>query len=46
MRIRTDSNYDGGNVTHEAMRMNIVKPDVLIPKIKMVLKYLWENYIL
>lgn len=34
MRIRTDSNYDGGNVTHEAMRMNIVKPDVLIPKIK------------
>lgn len=37
MRIRTDSNYDGGNVTQlkiilnatgEAMRMNIVKPNV------------------
>lgn len=37
MRIRTDSNYDGGNVTRlkirlnatgEAMRMNIVKPNV------------------
>lgn len=37
MKIRTDSNYDGGNVTQlkirlnatgEAMRMNIVKPNV------------------
>lgn len=37
MKIRTDSNYDGGNViqlkirlnaTGEAMRMNIVKPNV------------------
>ena len=37
MRIRTDSNYDGGNVTQlkirlnttgETMRMNIVKPNV------------------
>lgn len=37
MRIRTDSNYDGGNVTQlkirlnttgETMRMNIVKPKV------------------
>ena len=37
MRIHTDSNYDGGNVTQlkirlnttgEAMRMNIVKPNI------------------
>lgn len=37
MKIRTDSNYDGGNVTQlkirlnatgEAMRMNTVKPNV------------------